>query len=267
MHKTSSFVRFRHALAATALLLTLGGCEERKTVDGQLGELGRIEFTYTRSCFFGCIVDQPLLAGTREVIRLDGPSAARPKMSASAVDEDVAKVAMDRQCYCARKDTTGRVDVALDGMCEEPWEMTCENKIIIEAREPGDTQIEVHDENDLLVDRVTVRVKQADRARFFGTLPDEVGEEMGDRFALPAESRLQLRLELYDESGIELLAPEGVTWSVSDPEVATLNAFLIGAGAEVSAGRDMVVETHDAGVASIEIEVPGLRAAIDVEVE
>ena len=94
-----------------------------------------------------------------------------------------------------------------------------------------------------------------------------LGEQADDRFTLPADSRLELRLELYDEDGIELLAPEGVTWRVSDPAVATLNAFLIGAGEEVSAGRDMVVETHAAGEATVEIDVPGLRASVDIEVE
>jgi hypothetical protein len=263
----TSSLRFSQALIAAALSGALGGCETRTTVDGQLGELGRIEFSYTRSCFFGCLVDQPLLAGTRETIRLEGDGASKPKMSASAVDEDVADVALDRQCYCEREDTTGRIDVASDGMCEEPWRMVCENMILIAALEPGDTLVEVHDENDVLVDRVTVHVKQADRARFFGTLPDEIGEQAGDRFTVPAESRLELRLELYDDHGIELLAPEGVTWRVSDPEVATLKALLVGAGEEVSAGRDMVVESHAAGQASVEIDVPGLQAAIDVEVE
>jgi hypothetical protein len=268
MNRTSSIIRLSQALAAAALLPALAGCEERATVDGQLGELGRLEFTYTRSCFFGCLIDQPLLAGTREAIKLEGDGAAQPNLSVHAEDEDVAQVALDRQCYCEREDTTGRLDVALDGRCEEPWHMVCENKILIEAGlEPGRTLVEVRDDSDQLLDRVTVRVEDADRARFFGTLPDELGERAGDKFTLPAQSRLELRLELYDEDGIELLAPEGVTWRVSDASVATLNAFLIGAGEEVSAGRDMVVETHAAGEASVEIDVPGLKAAIDVEVE
>lgn len=252
-------------VASVALAAT--GCEKRETVNGQLGELGRVELTYARSCFFGCLIAQPLLAGTRETMRVKGQAGNAPGISVRSDDESIVEVALERQCYCEREDTTGRIDVALDGKCEEPWHMTCENMILVGAGEAGDAKVELLEEDGALLDRITVRVEEAARARFFGTLPDALGEEDSDAFSLAADSRLELRLELYDEDGIELLAPEGVTWRVADPEVATLNAFLIGAGEEISAGRDIVVETHAAGETTVEIEVPGLTAAIAIEVE
>jgi hypothetical protein len=251
---------------ALGIVLFVVGCVERKTVDGQLGELGLVEFTYARSCFFGCLLNQPLLVGTRETIRVEGEPGNKPKVDVRSTDESVIEVALDRQCYCEREDTTGRIDVALDGECEEPWRMVCENKILVAARAAGDAKVEVLREDGTVLDRVTVHVKEAARARFFGTLPDALGEEAGDSFSLSAESRLSLRLELYDERGIELLAPEGVTWRVTDPELARLNVFLVGAGEEVVAGRDVVVETLAAGETTVEIDVPGLTAAIDVEI-
>lgn len=267
MYVTSA-TQLRRKLAPLALGIVLftAGCEERKTVDGQLGELGRVEFTYARSCFFGCLLNQPLLVGTRETIRIEGEPGNAPKVEVRSTDPSVAEVALERQCYCEREDTTGRIDVALDGRCEEPWRMVCENKILVGARAAGDAKVEVLREDGSVLDRVTVHVKEAARARFFGTLPDRLGEEAGDSFRLAAESRLALRLELYDEDGIELLAPEGVTWRVTDPEVATLDVFLVGRGEEVIAGRDVIVETLIAGETTVEIDVPGLTAAIDVEV-
>jgi len=264
----TSATQLRRKLAPLALGIVLfgAGCEERKTVDGQLGELGLVEFTYARSCFFGCLLNQPLLVGTRETIRLEGEAGNKPKVDVRSTDESVAEIALERQCYCEREDTTGRIDVALDGACEEPWQMICENKIQIGARAVGDAKVEVLREDGSVLDRVTVHVKEAARARFFGTLPDALGEEAGDSFSLAAQSRLELRLELYDEDGIELLAPEGVTWRVTDPEVARINAFLVGAGEEVIAGRDVVVETLIAGETAVEIDVPGLTAAIDLDV-
>jgi hypothetical protein len=263
---SASQLHLKLAPIALALLLFATGCEQRTTVNGEIGELGRLVFTYARSCFFGCLLDQPLLVGTRETIRIEGEAGNAPKVDVRSTDESVAEVALERQCYCEREDTTGRIDVALDGMCEEPWQMVCENKILVGARAAGDAKIEVLREDGSVLDRVTVHVKEAARARFFGTLPDALGEEAGDSFSLEAESRLELRLELYDEDGIELLAPEGVTWRVTDPEVARLNVFLVGSGDEVVAGRDVVVETLAAGETTVEIDVPGLTAAIDVEV-
>jgi hypothetical protein len=264
---SASQLRCSLALAAVfAVAFAASGCETRKTVDGQLGELGRIEFTYTRSCFFGCLVDQPLLVGTRETMRLEGEAGSAPKLSVRSTNDSVADFGLERQCFCEREGTTGRIDVALDGMCEEPWQLICENTVQVGALEAGEAKVEVLSENDSVIDRVAVHVKEADRARFFATLPDEVGEQAGDSFSLAAESRLELRLELYDEDGIELLAPEGVTWRVTDPGAATLDAFLVGSGEEVIAGRDIVVETLTAGETSVEIDVPGLTAAIDIEI-
>ena len=252
---------------ALSVALAATGCEKKETVAGQIGELGRVEFTYSRSCFFGCLVAQPLLAGTRETMRVKGEAANAPGISVRSDEESVVEVALERQCYCERKDTTGRIDVALDGACDEPWRMTCENTIHVGAQQAGDAKVELLEEGGSVIDRITVYVREAARARFFGTLPGALGEEDGDSFSLEADSRLDLRLELYDEDGLELLAPEGVSWRVADPEVATFNAFLIGAGEEVVAGRDIVVETHAAGETTVEIDVPGLTATIDVVVE
>jgi len=176
MNVTSASQHRLLALAAVVCAaLTASGCEKRETVDGQLGELGRIEFTYTRSCFFGCLVDQPLLVGTRETIRLEGEAGSAPKLSVRSTNTSVADFALERQCYCEREDTTGRIDVALDGMCEEPWRLICENTVQVGALEAGDAKVEVLNESDAVLDRVTVHVKEANRARFFGTLPDALG--------------------------------------------------------------------------------------------
>src|SRR4051794_30329765 len=49
----------------------LAGCAQGQDVaNGSRGELGHVEFNYQRSCFFGCSLAQPLLAGTRERIGL-----------------------------------------------------------------------------------------------------------------------------------------------------------------------------------------------------
>jgi hypothetical protein len=252
------------ALATTLISLAAAACEKHETVDGQLGELGKVEFTYQRSCFFGCLIEQPLLVGTREAIQVTGPGND-PKIEVRSDEEEVLSVAMERQCYCERQDTTGRLDVAIDGSCQQPWSMTCENRIQVGAHRPGYAKIELLRGNTL-IDRVTAYVKEASRARFFGTLPDALGETDDDNFELSVGSQLELRVELYDEDGLELLAPEGVAWRVSDPEVATLQALLVGAGEEVQAGREITLKTHAEGETTVEVDVPGLTAMIDVEV-
>jgi hypothetical protein len=260
----SNRLRFQCALAAVLASLATAGCKQEKTISGQLGERGVVEFKYTRSCFFGCVLEQPLLVGARETIRLS-ENANGPEITVRVQDDDVAELAVERRCYCERKDTTGRLDVANDGRCEEPWFMTCENLIQIGALAAGETMLEVL-KNDEAIDRVAIFVKEAERARFFATLPDALGEVDGENFAVDSGSRLELRVELYDDTGLALLAPDGVTWTVSDPAVATLNAFLIGAGEEVRAGREIAVDALAEGETNVQIDVPGLTAGVDVEV-
>jgi hypothetical protein len=264
-HEHRSSLQLIQITTGASLMLLAAGCKEEKTVPGDLGELGRVQFTYSRSCFFGCLLGQPLLVGTRETIRVTD-AGNDPDISVRTRDEDVIELAVERQCHCKRKDTTGQLDIALDAMCEEPWYLSCENLIQVGALAAGETMLELYNERDQLLDQIPVIVAQADRARFFGTLPDALGEQDSDTFDVPAASRLELRVELYDEDGLELLAPEGVTWRVVDPEVATLSAFLIGAGDEVEAGRDIVVETLAPGETEVEIEVPGLTTSVTVEV-
>lgn len=255
-----------HFYTALAILAALcaAGCKEEKTVTGQLGEAGIVEFKYTRSCFFGCILEQPLLVGARETIRVSEPGNG-PDVDCRVEDEDIAEIALERQCYCVREDTTSRLDVAIDGRCQPPWTMSCENSIEIGALAPGETKLELLRDGDVL-DRVAIFVKEAERARFFATLPDAIGEVDGENFRVATGDRLELRVELYDDTGLELLAPEGVTWTVSDPAVATLEALLVGAGEQVEAGRDIAVEALAEGETNIAIDVPGLTAGIDVEV-
>ena len=252
-------------LVCAGLACTALGCEKNEISEGSIGELGRVQFTYSRSCFFGCLLNQPLLAGTRETIKVTD-SGNDPRVTVKSDDEDVAEVAVERQCYCAREDTTGRLDVEIDGMCAEPWFKTCENLIQVGTNEPGDAKVELYNASNALIDRITVHVERADHARFFGTLPDALGEEESDAFNLPADGQLELRVELYDEDGLELLAPTGVLWRSADPAIATLNAFLIGAGPEVEAGRDIVVKALAEGETTIELQVPGITTQVTVEV-
>jgi hypothetical protein len=259
------------SLRVTFLLLaTLGaGCQKLDPEGGDaatLGDLGRVDFKYRRSCFFGCPLAQPLLSGTRESIELSGPGND-PDVRVRSSDRDVLVVAVERACHCVREDSTNRLDIALNAECADPWTKACENRVLVEAVAPGEAMLELLDEDGMLVDRAEVLVREAASAEVFATLPDALGEQAGHSFAFGLGEQLALRVELYDEAGLSLLAPEGVTWRSADPQIATLTAFLLGSGEEIEVGRDVSVEAHAAGTTQIAIEVPGLTYEVDVEIE
>lgn len=251
-------------LASLALL----GCKDREDGgdEATLGDLGQIELKYRRSCFFGCPLAQPLLAGTRENVELSG-AGNDPGVTVRSTDTEVLEVAVERQCYCARSDSSARLDIDNDASCDEPWTKRCDNRVLVQAGEPGEAMLEVVGEDAEVIDRAEVLVREAASAKLFATLPSELGEREGDAFSCALGERIDLRAELYAEDGLELLAPEGVAWRVADPSIATLTAFLSGSGAQLEVGREVSVAPVAPGTTEIELQVPGLTHTIELTVE
>ena len=244
---------------ALVLLLVAGGaCKpiEDKT-GGTPGDKGNVEFTYQSGCFFGCPLEQPLLSGTHQVIQVTDPGDVED-LTVRSSDEEVAVFSMERACFCERADSTRRVDIALDAKCDAPWRKHCDNRVQVEAVADGDARLELRDAHDAVLDRVTVLVRDADRAEFAVTFDDRAGTKQGTHFKAAPGDSLELAATLFDDAGRKLLATDGLKWRTTDAEVATLSAWLRGSGAEVSTGLSVTVQVKSAGSAEVGITVPGL---------
>jgi hypothetical protein len=234
--------------------------------DPELGELGRARFSYQRSCFFGCPLDQPLLSGTREAIAVTGDGDAHG-VTAESSAPDVAQFAVERDCFCARNDDLGgRVEVAEDAACDAPRVKHCDNRVLVQAGSAGDATLQLNTAAGQAIDRTTVSVRTANRARFRGTLASKLGAIEATAFQIDVGDTLGLELTLYDERGRKLLAPEGVHWSSSAVDVASVEAFLQAGGAELDAGLDVVINPHAEGEAEIGVDVPGLSTSVQLTV-
>ncbi|HKU41427.1 MAG TPA: Ig-like domain-containing protein [Polyangiales bacterium] len=248
------------------LLAVLCRCQTDDSLDSQLGDLGRVSFSYQRSCFFGCPLAQPLLSGTREQIAVTGAGDGRG-VHAKSSDADVAEFALERDCFCERDDDVGgRIEVAEDARCEAPRVKHCDNAILVQAKAAGDVSLELRDEHDRLIDRATLLVRDAERARFRGTRASQLGAREADSFELRTGETLDLELTLFDARGRALLAPEAVHWQSSEPSLASVSAFLRPGGAELDAGLEVVVTGRAAGTATVRVTVPGLEASVECEV-
>ena len=253
-------MRIERWLAAGVLILC--GCAKDVDESGTRGEYGRVAFNYQRSCFFGCPLEQPLLVGARERITVTGV-ADDEHVTASSSDEELARFAIERSCFCQRgDDPTGRFEIANGAGCDAPYRKHCDNDVLVEALGEGDPILELRDATGAALDRVPLRVREAAEAEFEATFRDQLGAQPGTSFDLEAGESIELALALYDADGRKLLAPEGVHYRVQDPAVATVTAFLIGGGAELDAGLDTVVQ----GKAELAVDVPGLRATLAISV-
>jgi hypothetical protein len=247
--------------------LVLCACGELDQDSGaRLGEQGRVEFSYRRNCFFGCPLEQPLLAGTRQTIDVSGVGDGEG-VDVQSSDTEVIEVHLERRCYCERTDRDVRIDVARDASCEGPWRKRCDNDVLLQAVEGGDAFVELFGADAELLDRARVQVRPAERASFFAILAAQLGRREGSEFTLAIGEKLTLEVELYDDQGRALIAPEGVSWSSDAEQVAVVSAWLVGRGAELEAGLSVEVEAVATGEAAIELDVPGLTDAVRVIVE
>lgn len=241
----------RVAVAALVGCAPVGG-------DGHTrGEFGQVHFSYKRSCFFGCPIDQPLLSGTREAIELSGRGNDEG-IAAKSSDKDVAVFAVERACYCERKDDSNvRVDIAKDAHCEGVFLKTCENTVLVEAKAAGDAKLTLTAEDGSTVDRVTVQVRNADQSLFVATFADRLGSMEANKLDLSEGDTVELKIELFDADGRKLLAPEAVTWRVDDDTIAAVSAFLVGPSGEIQTGLSASVHALAAGEAELTVDVPG----------
>jgi hypothetical protein len=243
-----------------SLLLALVACDAPQREATQ-GERGEVRFSYRRSCFFGCPLEQPLLAGTREEISLSNRGSG-DGVSAESSDAQVASFALVRTCYCqAGQREDDRVEVDEEARCDGARTKVCEANVQVLAHAEGDAQLSLLDEHGALIDRSVVHVREAASARFW----DDQGHDVESLQLAKGEGR-GLSLKLYDHAGQRLLAPEGVRWTSGSADVARVSAWLIGAGSELDAGSSVTVEAVAQGATELAIAVPGLEASISLQV-
>jgi hypothetical protein len=249
------------------LLLTVcAGCDQPESVDGTQGELGRVSFTYSQGCFFGCPLDQPLLTGTRQSINVTGPGDDQGVVAESS-DRHVVDFALERSCFCERKDDSNvHVEIAVDATCKDIYQKHCDNTLRVQAVAQGDATLSLNDAHGASLDRVPVLVRDVDRASFFVTYPDRLGQVEEEAVTLDVGDKVAVEVELYDATGRKLLAPVGVIWRVADAQMAAVSGFLTGSHDEVQAGLGIDLEALAPGETELKVDVPGSKAVLPLHV-
>jgi hypothetical protein len=253
-----------HPLAVAFFLLA--GCEPLDDEEGTLGDKGRVAFQYRQGCFFGCPIGQPLLAGSHQTIEVSDPGDVEGA-SVRSSDDAIAEFALERECFCERdEDDDGRIPIALDADCERPRHKRCHNQILVLGHGDGDAVLELLDATDHVLDSIRVLVREPASAEFSASFPDVLGSVRGTEFDLAVDERVGFQVALHDEQGRELLASDGVTWSVGDPEMATLSGFLIASSDRIEDGVEVTVEALSPGETPLTVETAGFEDAVTLRV-
>lgn len=172
--------------------LGLSGCFSLG--DSTSGELDQIEFSYSTNCILGCALDQPLMAGTTETLRLKG-DAVTSDITVSSSAPEIARFRL----------------VADDDIISRNVEMV--------TRAPGQVSLQVHRGSELL-DQVTFSVREPRAIRF--EIVDDASHAEAKSLTLKVGESAAVVARVTDVLGEELLADSGLVWSVDSGTIATL---------------------------------------------
>jgi hypothetical protein len=211
------------------------------------GERGVLSFEYTsgRGCFFGCGLDKPMLRGTVETVVVTGPSALRTAKPVTAPADKVT----------VKEGTSG-----VDGNGE------LFRSFAVAAQDAGDVALFLVDDQSVIVDDVTLHVRDAARLTAEWTVPnpnhspDEKDWSPSPMVTLSGND-VSVRLTAYDGTGQALQAEQGVTVTISDDNVVAIQQLASGTLWFIlqprAKGRALVSATTRSGVSTqLDVTVP-----------
>jgi hypothetical protein len=213
--------RFFFLIAAAALALP--ACSVDLGSDTE-GELGRAKFAYAGSCFFGCAIDHPVLAGGRARISVEGKNL--PELTARSSDNAVLTVETHRTYLCC-KSGSDTLECALGSQndaCGPGFTKSIEHSLMVRGHRAGSARVTLVDGGGNEVDTLPLDVAAASVARVRLYEEKETRDVAG--IELAPEGSIQLEVLFKDESGRALEAQSGVMLKLDDPAVASFDGGL-----------------------------------------
>lgn len=196
----TNFTRFS---ALTCLTLSaLAGCGFELGED-TTGDRGRLEFSYTEECLFGCSVRQPMMAGSTEEIRVTGKRVRRGEVTVESSNESVLTFVGERRCD----------------------EDTCSALVDVTAHAPGEAELIVRDTDGDLVDRVTIEVRAPASFDIEASVETSANFTAGTEFSMRTGQTLFMRTTVRDADGEQLRVSSGLVWKIETPELAQFNEW------------------------------------------
>jgi hypothetical protein len=219
------------------------------------GDSGNARFEYG-ACLFGCKVNQAMMTGTSEIIRVTGSSI--PAIHASSTATSVMSVGAETRECCTQKGACRTItasDVCATGE-------TASLSITVITKTAGSAEL-VLDQNGTTFDSVTLTVADPK------SLVVACGNKPGST-TLPRNQECGLTWTARDASGNALMATTGVTMITTDATVADFATGLLGEkSSSVTATQGLFgtsIATHAAGEATITATANGASAQYVVDV-
>jgi hypothetical protein len=219
------------------------------------GEDGHAKFEYA-SCFFGCSVDQAMMTGTAESIRVTS-SVDIPPVTARSTDSSVVSVGEATRECCLPKGSC-RTLVSTEACASGE---TATLTVHVVANAPGSAEL-VLDHEGAVFDAVALTVAQ----------PESLVISCNGTAAitLAKDGDCGLAWTAKDAHGATLMASTGVMMTTSDPTVADFSSGLLGTKSSTVTATQGLFGTslvaHSAGVTTIDASASNATSQLVVHV-
>lgn len=264
--------RFLSGLFAAALVAVGTSACSAQLGESTAGELGRVDFSYGASCFFGCSMDRPVLIGAAERVDVTGDGDAQG-VTAVSTAPTIATFNLKRSCACEQSSGNSATGMTVDahGGCPDGFTKSCDNAIDMQALAAGDAKLELLDPQGKLLDRVTVHVRKASSVHFERSTDGLQDARPIDQLVLKSGETVTLSAKLLDADGKPLIARDAVDWGSQDASVAGFPVYQILTPDMVDDSAQghsdwVTVKGGQPGTTSIQLEVSGLAQAVPVTV-
>ncbi len=264
--------RFLAGLAAVALAAAGTSACSMKLGDSTSGDLGRVDFSYGASCFFGCSLDRPVLVGASERIDLTGPGDAQGVTAVSA-EPAIAGFNLKRTCSCEKSSSNSAEGMSTDaqGQCPDGFTKTCDNAVDMQALGAGDAKLELFDPQGQLLDRVTVHVRRASSVQFEQSKNGLQDSQPINQLVVKSGDTVTLSAKLLADDGQQLIARHAVSWGSDNTSVAGFPTYTLLTPDSVEGSTHdqsdwVTVKGVQPGSTQISVKVAGLVQAVPVTV-
>lgn len=264
--------RLLPGLMVTALVAAASSACSTQLGQSTTGELGRVDFSYGATCFFGCSMDRPVLVGGSERIDVTGPGDAKG-VTAASTDPAIVEFNLKRSCSCDRSSGNSGEGMSTDaqGNCPAGFEKTCDNSVDMQALAQGDAKLQLFDAQGQLLDRVVVHVRKAASAQFQQSDNGLSNSQPIDQLVVKSGNTVTLSAKLLDADGQALIARDAVTWGSQDKSVAGFPVYTLTSQDSVDDSAQgqsdwITVKGVQPGSTHIKVQVPGLTQAVPVTV-
>jgi hypothetical protein len=211
------FGRTLHRVGAVALGAAVAACSF-SLGSSSAGQAGRVSFTNTSACFWGCDVGRAMMVGTRETISFHATVDSLPPLTAESSAPAVIEVVDGALSCCTSSSSSNGTSESCQTM---PFSSVCgpghfqSGWVHIHVIGPGTVQLNLRAKDGSVYDQHALNAAVPAQV-FVGCS----GQPRGV-VTLKAAQSCMLSMEALDGAGNTLTASEGVHAIIADATVAT----------------------------------------------